>query len=557
MARGKNSRRRASLDHGRRRASLDGAAPRHKGLDGAAAGHHGAVPPPGAGRTPAEVRDAIEFHWKNLSLDLKRFLLASPQELSLRKFVDFWTAPSRRENTSPNIAASICGCSWYLALNYMSIGQIVEARALILNGCFLQQCYNRPVDEIAAVAESVSGESFRAELPFFADGLLAISSRERIMSFLNNKVSSDYQRRMSFATRTTRAKREVKDYVDQISSDWGAGTSKRAQRRKSLQAGPPAAPDAGRIDIRLVDARTGEATVVPHDAATPLKALFKQYAEDRGTSLRRLRFSHKGRPLFLSTVGHKAPQDLGIGHRDDVVVTDAAAAAANSPEDGAASSGNEGGSSSDEDKARADDAKEHPSRRQSRRQSRRASWAGADVLDAGERDKLRHSAQLSEVFAEAAPRFARTRQRLNALGLACRPPKVKAVRRKSPVEVAPLPAEFHNGEGTGGKAGVPFYAVHVGAAENLYLTQRPTAARGKTLSIDLHGLTREEARAKLDAALPGWVETAMCGAYPWVVPATIVCGGGSQVLAEAVEGWIKEKDCVARAPRRCSRRRSI
>ena len=58
-----------------------------------------------------------------------------------------------------------------------------------------------------------------------------------------------------------------------------------------------------------------------HDAATPLKALFKQYAEDRGMSLRQLRFSHKGRTLFLSTVGHKAPQDLGIGHRDDVVVT--------------------------------------------------------------------------------------------------------------------------------------------------------------------------------------------------------------------------------------------
>ena len=63
--------------------------------------------------------------------------------------VDFWTAPSRRENTSPNIAASICGCSWYLALNYMSIGQIAEARALILNGCFLQQCYNRPVEEVS------------------------------------------------------------------------------------------------------------------------------------------------------------------------------------------------------------------------------------------------------------------------------------------------------------------------------------------------------------------------------------------------------------------------
>lgn len=88
-----------------------------------------------------ETMDAINFHWKNLSLDLKNFLLTSPSELSLRKFVEYWTAPSRIENTSPNIAASICGCSWYLALNYMQLGDIPAARALILNGCFLQQCY--------------------------------------------------------------------------------------------------------------------------------------------------------------------------------------------------------------------------------------------------------------------------------------------------------------------------------------------------------------------------------------------------------------------------------
>ena len=62
-------------------------------------------------------------------------------ELSLRKFVDYWTHPSRIENTNPNIAASVCGCSWFLALNYMTIGKVVEARALVLNGCFLQQCY--------------------------------------------------------------------------------------------------------------------------------------------------------------------------------------------------------------------------------------------------------------------------------------------------------------------------------------------------------------------------------------------------------------------------------
>ena len=41
-----------------------------------------------------------------------------------------------------------------------------------------------------------------------------------------------------------------------------------------------------------MDGRTGEATAVRYGAATTTKALFKQYAEDRGASLRQLRFSH-------------------------------------------------------------------------------------------------------------------------------------------------------------------------------------------------------------------------------------------------------------------------
>ena len=85
------------------------------------------------------------MRWSLLLIPPSLYLTVYPsrksKELCLRKFVNYWTAPSRRENTSPNIAASICGCSWYLALNYMTIGKIVEARALILNGCFLQQCY--------------------------------------------------------------------------------------------------------------------------------------------------------------------------------------------------------------------------------------------------------------------------------------------------------------------------------------------------------------------------------------------------------------------------------
>jgi hypothetical protein len=96
-------------------------------------------PKPTAERYVQEVIDGIEFHWKNASLDLKNFILGSLDDLSLLKFVDYWR--DRPESTSKTMAAATCGCSWYLALQYMSIGKCLEARALLLNGSFLQECY--------------------------------------------------------------------------------------------------------------------------------------------------------------------------------------------------------------------------------------------------------------------------------------------------------------------------------------------------------------------------------------------------------------------------------
>ena len=103
-------------------------------------------------------------------------------------------------------------------------------------------------------------------------------------------------------------------------------------------------------------------------------------------------------------------------------------------------------------------------------------------------------------------------------------------------------------DGLGGKAG----------KSNLYNTTKPTA-RGNQSSrssaqkscsmLDLHGLAVDEALAKLDESLPTWVDAAMKGEYPWVIPVKIVCGGRSQLLSEAVETWIKKTDQVANAPK--------
>ena len=107
----------------------------------------------------------------------------------------------------------------------------------------------------------------------------------------------------------------------------------------------------------------------------------------------------------------------------------------------------------------------------------------------------------------------------------------------------------------GGKAGKSSYTINVGQVENLYKSSKrkylPTKCSNQRACIDLHGLTSHEAIERLDKALIGWVDTAMKGEYPWVIPVDIICGGGNQILSETVKTWIKSKKNVANVPR-CS-----
>ena len=61
--------------------------------------------------------------------------------------------------------------------------------SIVLTGCsFTSRPQNQPIEEIAEAAQSTSGEHFRTKLPFFTDGLLAISTPERMHNFLKKKV---------------------------------------------------------------------------------------------------------------------------------------------------------------------------------------------------------------------------------------------------------------------------------------------------------------------------------------------------------------------------------
>jgi len=179
------------------------------------------------------------------------------------------------------------------------------------------------------------------------------------------------------------------------------------------------------------------------------------------------------------------------------------------------------------------------------------------VIEKSEEElKIEHSKMLTKLHEEAQPRLKMIRQRLNNLLIERCPPKVKTrVKRESS---RPQPSMMINPstEGLAGKAGKAHYLVQVGEVTNLYKTSKrrhPAAIQQQRQlpksKLDLHGMKREDALKALNENLTQWIDDAMSGPYPFVIPVEIVCGGGSQILSEAVEQWVKQNEKVANAPR--------
>lgn len=169
--------------------------------------------------------------------------------------------------------------------------------------------------------------------------------------------------------------------------------------------------------------------------------------------------------------------------------------------------------------------------------------------------KEAHSLLLSKIFEEAEPKLNAIRQMLNDLALDRQDPKDRSTPSKKK-QVTGNQEVFNTSDvGLGGKAGKTSFTVNVGQVENLYISSKRKSIHSRSsLSsqssfIDLHGCSRDEAIERLDSSLIDWVDTAMKGEYPWVIPATIICGGGNQIISETVETWIKGKKNVANAPR--------
>jgi len=269
----------------------------------------------------------------------------------------------------------------------------------------------------------------------------------------------------------------------------------------------------------------------------PLTEFLTNYAHDRYTSIKSLRIKYKDRTLFLSSIGRKTPRELGIGDNDILEIT----IIQSTPSEPITRE-----SKQQSPKGKKNKKKKH-------KKSKKKRVVQPLVIKKTEVElKVEHSKLLGKVYEEAEPTFKEIRQRLNAMNLERTKPKQKKIQSKAnkPVEVVDNPV---GDDQLLGKAGKTQFIIQVGEVSNLYkTTKHSSGGRGRRqddIMIDLHGLTADEAVYRLDKHLPDWIEIVMKGTYPFVIPVKIVCGGGSQILAEVVENWIKQNDHVANAPK--------
>ena len=374
--------------------------------------------------------------------------------------------------------------------------------------------------------DNITDEMIKAEMPLYHAAILASATPESMKTYLD-------------AAKPPRKQLMTADRVMSIvNSYWPAD-------RKNKSDDANADVDTASIEIIFKDpGNNNEEVRMAIGLSASLKTLFNNYSEERGLSLRSLRFSYDGKTLFLSSAGNKTPSQLGMNNLDSITVSTVGERPQNQEDVQKAKSSPNSSFRGKKKKKCNTKGKTKKSRNNS----------PSFVVDDSAKFKINHSEALTKLFEEAEPKFKEIRQQINALNIKHTERKVKTGRKKSSI-IVQRPIDNPFTEGIGGKAGKTSFVVKVGEVDNLYKTSKPSVRRNHALSashsivLDLHGFTKDQALAKLDDCLPEWTDIAMQGCYPFVQPVVIVCGGGNQVLSESVEHWIRQNDRVSNAPK--------
>ncbi|EJK59142.1 hypothetical protein THAOC_20671 [Thalassiosira oceanica] len=428
-------------------------------------------------RNRADVQNSIDYHWSILGSAAKTFIVGKdperPEQMSLRKLVDFWSQPQRIGSARDSCAYSLSGSSWYLSLQYLYLGSehLAVARALILHGSFMRECVETPIETIIELCRDDDSKAIDFHLPIYASGFRACKSKESMFALLERVMPIDYRRRMAFASQKNKS--VTSNYCESVSAEWCETTPSAAARKMRIKG-------STREMLQIVFKNSiGDCLAISICKEDVMKTAFTRYSEETGGNLRLLRFRHRDRQLFLSSAANKTAEQLGLSHLDTIDVSSSTAT-------------------------------ELPAQVPSCVASRKSS-----------------NKKKTKSPGKTLPRTRR--QRTNVAPLS--------------IEPAVCPSASYI---VGGKAGKKYFEVRVGEQSSLYTTSRRSPPSRRTL-VDLHGMSKTRALNRLDEGLPLWVEDAM-EEYPFVGTVRIVTGGGNQILADAVRGWIARNKQVANAP---------
>lgn len=501
---------------------------------------------------------SIDHNWKSLPPKCKSFLLEhkTVDTLTWDALMQFWSQPEHIHTAQMAVTVGTCHL---LALEFWKINSKAMAAILACTGAFLQQCIVSSHNILCKASTStlilyihvlhqnvpVSFEELQAwpaekitkdNLPHFHDTRYILSSSpEFIPKYLARVLPLRYQKMLGLESSASHV--PGMGYVDLISRDWNNTAQDTKWKNQRYR------PDEEEIKIILLNEGSGckhEKTVKP---GVILKSVFNEYADECGESLRSFRFSHNGSTLFLSSLGQETASDIGIKDLDVISICNNASSKKIEEE------------STQQQKNQSKKIKSSKKKSQKAKGRSKAPPRHIAIPQTEKELKEAHSLLLSKVHEEAEPVLKEIRQRLNTLVLDCKKPKSR--RASSKKQDAAETTNVFNPDscGLGGKAGRTSFAVKVGQVENLYISSKRNSIHSRSSMstrssvVDLHGCSREEAIERLDSSLIDWMDTALKGEYPWVIPATIVCGGGNQIISETVETWIKSNKNVANAPR--------
>jgi len=470
------------------------------------------------GMVEAQMRSTVAECWKSLPKEARSFLFETPVEsLTIHSFAKFWSSPQMIEYALNDLLARIISdASMSIALNSLYLGKEKESRALLRNGAFFLECMESDIESIAQWSRENAELPCMPELKHFSHAFSSVRTPEMMETYLEKKIRNRYH---------SSHNKEVADFVKYFTNSNQKPASEMSEGEQ--------------IQLILADDASTEEQILSIRSSTTLKTLFNDYAEKRGVSLRSLRFSYDGKTLFLSAVSKRTPDELNMKDQDIITVSDATCFSQEN---------RIGRSQKKKDPKQKKASKKHNnSRRKVKGKGKLEQYKQRKNIKTLEDYKAHHSTILSKLHEEVEPRLKEIRIRLNALGIECQPRKKKrkSKRNKKGKDDGKLEMSLPN-SGVGGKAGKPHFIVQVGEVQNLYKsTKSQRNSSYNALTLDLHGYTVDEALAKLDESLAVWVDTAMQGSYPFVIPAKIVCGCGNQIISETVEKWIRKHAQVA------------